>query len=263
MHPLKIAATLSQLAYRHRDETEAMWSHRVDFELGILGMTLLCSFDRIDTQGFICRRGRDLIVVFRGTDPERGTDVETDLHAWPRRDRMGLVHAGFSIALDHVWDQIASKIESHHSLGGKLYFFGHSMGGALAVIAASRCLRSHGIGGVVTFGAPPAVGRFVASVLETMLNGDCVRVQRADAVTLVLRLLYRSPGLRFYITSGGRLIDRAGWYVALHDRLGIIWRSIKQRLSALVRCRFAEVLSAPVLVSNHSMDGYTDALAEL
>ncbi len=95
----------------------------------------------VDTQGFVAADDNAIIVAFRGTEPTTPADVITDLKfklVDAGRGEAGMVHRGFKDALDAVWDDVEAKIRE---LGGNqqtVWFTGHSLGGALAVLAASR-----------------------------------------------------------------------------------------------------------------------------
>jgi len=97
----------------------------------------------VDTQGFIAADDNAVIVAFRGTEPTRPGDIITDL-------KFGLVdagdygegkiHGGFEAAIEAVWDkeEVKNKILEMGSNRQPVWFAGHSLGGALAVLAASR-----------------------------------------------------------------------------------------------------------------------------
>jgi hypothetical protein len=91
-----------------------------------------------------------IIVAFRGTQPERGANVWSDVD-FPRTQwREGeQVHEGFKHALDVVWDDLAAALRS--VAGASVWFTGHSLGGALATLAADRFAEP---AGVYTFGSP-------------------------------------------------------------------------------------------------------------
>jgi len=67
-----------------------------------------------------------------------------------------LVHSGFQNSLNEIWENILKAIDMAKENNQKtLYFAGHSVGGAIATLAAYRFGK--GVQGVYTFGAP-AVG---------------------------------------------------------------------------------------------------------
>ena len=80
------------------------------------------------------------------------TDAEVSLVPWSGRSG-GRVHSGFRNSLDEMWPEVAARVEAIRE-GRSLWLCGHSLGGALATLAADRLT---GITGVFTFGSP-AVG---------------------------------------------------------------------------------------------------------
>ena len=259
-----LLAKMSQLAYRKQGETEKDWKDRLRSNLEQAGWSLCETFDRGGTQAYIAHREvtREVVIAFRGTEANRSRDIRADLRFWPRRDHVGYVHSGFGIALSEVWDLLSWKMRMMTQLSScTVWLTGHSLGGALAVIAASRLGRHEDVAGVVTFGAPPSVSRFIAKMLEVNLREDCIRVITADIVSMLLRVLYRSPGHRHYITRRGRVIQRAGYHVVLSDRVGVFVDSVIDRLGALSQLDFRRAFAVPRFVSNHSISGYVEALS--
>jgi hypothetical protein len=103
------------------------------------------------THAFVADDGRTRAVIFRGTEHLDFDDLRTDISIILDRDsRAGSVHRGFAEALDLVWSEIAAILAA----GGDrpVRFAGHSLGAALATLAASR----HGAGALYTFGSPRA-----------------------------------------------------------------------------------------------------------
>ncbi|MEH2516172.1 triacylglycerol lipase [Bradyrhizobium sp. AZCC 1610] len=99
------------------------------------------------------------IVTFSGTDPLKIEDWITNFT--PALSTSDL-HSGFERAVDTVWPVIKPLIENRPSAEQHLFFTGHSLGGALALIAAERAVRELGPRGqamaVHTFGGPRVGG---------------------------------------------------------------------------------------------------------
>jgi lipase (class 3) len=112
---------------------------------------------------FVIAEGRDAeghsatIVTFSGTDPVEIEDWITNFTVAPEPD---VLHQGFADAVEAVWPKIKTTIESRPA-GQPLFFTGHSLGGALALIAAERALRESRIQAmaVYTFGGPRVGGQ--------------------------------------------------------------------------------------------------------
>ncbi len=116
------------------------------------------------------------VLAFRGTVPDSFLNWLTDADTTLRNFHFGRVHGGFFLNVEPLWGEIAEAIdqairgESEPALGqepqGKLrnlYITGHSLGAAMAVIAAARIYANDYadwqelVRGVYTYGQP-AVG---------------------------------------------------------------------------------------------------------
>lgn len=123
------------------------------------------------------------------------TDLDALPMAWPQG---GKVHRGFAGALDRVWTQIEGQLDR---LDMPVLFAGHSLGAALATLAASRRPPDT----LYTFGSP-RVGDadFAASMAKTVVYRY---VNCCDVVAHLPPAVYQPVGTLRYIDSNGRLTD--------------------------------------------------------
>jgi hypothetical protein len=130
--------------------------------------------------------GRGVTVVsFAGTDPLKISDWITDFTTFPSADQ---VHTGFQNAVTTVWPRIRSVIENRLPNEQPLFFTGHSLGGALAIIAAERAKRELNAQAtaVYTFGSPRPGGQSFADAYGSTLAGVTFRlVNGTDLVATV------------------------------------------------------------------------------
>ena len=89
-------------------------------------------------------------VAFAGSDPLKFNDWVTDFTVMPTPDAL---HSGFKAAVEFVWPRIEPAIIDPANAGKPVFFTGHSLGGALAILAAARAPNSRPIG-AYTFGSP-------------------------------------------------------------------------------------------------------------
>ena len=155
-------------------------------------------YDCDDTEAMIFKTGKSIIVSFRGTEPTEMKDVMTDLNIIPRKgEKQGIVHSGFANALDKIWDNVQFTIDRIYRRGDTVYFTGHSLGGALATVAAAR---SKYIGQVYTFGQPRVGNKEYAKNVKSKIYRH---VAGADIVPSVpLGLIYRHMGQCYFVEDG-------------------------------------------------------------
>lgn len=164
----------------------------VDFEL-------LETFAEDDTEAMLVKlkhKGQTpfLVLVFRGTESFNDACTDAKAPLVPHPDG-GRVHMGFLEAYDKVRKQINEAVAKHKGL--PLYITGHSLGGALAMIATKE-LGAESTGATYTFGAPRAADDDFYIGIKTPIYRV---VNAADCVA-------RVPfGMGFNIVLGGiRLI---------------------------------------------------------
>jgi len=187
------------------------------------------------TQAFFASNADFAVLSFRGTERNDWTDSLVDLTILPvRMDEdlpepssanktmlhLGLrnpllnpfdhkeigVHAGFQLALNAVWPEVRSKLQSYSEAnpGAPIFFTGHSLGAALATIAVARC--EHRNLALFTFGSPRAGNTaFCEKVREKADLGIYRFVDHQDLVTTVppKDLFYSHTSGMMHIASNG------------------------------------------------------------
>ena len=178
------------------------------------GLERIIFFNQSGTQCFIASNSRFAIVVFRGSetwnrndrfDPRQMiadfmTDIDIRLSDWIRG---GKVHTGFMTALDSIWDDMQPEIKRLQDQGVLIWVTGHSLGAALATLAADRLQN---VQGLYTFGSP-RVGdqefqkRFGLKAFRVVNGKDIV----ADVPP---KGLYRHVGKHIFIDQKGGIRAR-------------------------------------------------------
>jgi triacylglycerol lipase len=154
------------------------------------------------------------ILVFRGTNnvTDWFENLNVDLINFSNQAR---VHQGFYDALMKVWPRLEPKLAK---LQGPIYYCGHSLGGALAIIAAAKSERKPQ--SVYTYGCPRVGDAEFSTSLESIAIYRIVN--HLDMVTTipptVKYLEYAHPGRTCYITHDNRLLINPNVKTILQDR---------------------------------------------
>lgn len=180
------------------------------------------------TECYVAHNEEFAIVAFRGTEAralDEGspgadfsnvvTDVVTDARIkLVDSGQGGKVHEGFKTGLDQVWDKLCPHLSSLAADGKKLWFTGHSLGAALATLAADRFGN---VSGLYTYGSPRVGDEsfaedFWVPTYRFVNNNDVVgRVPPPP--------LFVHVGELKYIDHEGRIHDNASRLERLVDRI--------------------------------------------
>lgn len=139
---------------------------------------LVDTFSTEGTQAFLCTRQikresgsekKVAYLAFRGTEPTDFADIRTDVRAALRKVDLGggdevEMHSGYLDAFELVREDIVAALKKMAC--DQLILTGHSLGGALAMVA-TRLLSSDSTGACYTFGAPPIGTIEIQNTLKT------------------------------------------------------------------------------------------------
>ena len=170
-----------------------------------LGYTIVEFFDIDGAQAYLLKGADTHVLSFRGTEVTQKSDVLADLKAGKNVEACGgKVHVGFKGEINKVWPAITIALTNIDAV----YVTGHSLGAAMATIAASRMQSK--VTALVTFGSPRAGNQeFVNSLSVTHY-----RVQNnCDDVTKVpFRLMgFAHHGTHKYMNFYGEFRDLTPW----------------------------------------------------
>ncbi len=172
------------------------------------------------TKGFAAKCGNSTVIAFAGTEPEQFNDWKEDFSVLctgvDARTGVG-VHEGFKSGVDAVWADIKAVVGA---APGGLYLSGHSLGGALAGVAARRLIdeglcSADRILGVYTIGMP-RIGDAVYADDYNAAGGGALGartfrfIHGEDIVTKVPPTLlgYRHVGRPLSCKRGGTFTER-------------------------------------------------------
>ena len=195
---LHLFANISAITYDNPKESKNKFKS--------FGFTVVEFFDINGAQAYLLKDTNGIHVLsFRGTEVSQKSDILADLKAGKNLEACGgKVHVGFKGEINKIWPTIEKAIANIDTL----YVTGHSLGAAMATIAASRMQSK--VTALVTFGSPRVGNQeFVNS-----LNVTHYRVQNnCDDVTKVpFRLSgFRHHGTHKYMNFYGEFRDLTPW----------------------------------------------------
>lgn len=238
-----LTVKLSRYAYRNKQQAEG--------DTTALGLARFHWFTKKSTQAFTATNADHLYVAFRGTEATNPIDWIKNAEFKPLVGELGgKVHSGFNSGVEEVWGELLAVIAA---AGKPVILTGHSLGGALATLAAARVHEAgHPVAGVYTYGQPRVGHGDFRSAFESRLGDVTYRhINHIDLVTRVPLLLqrYRHIGQRVYFDGAGAAhIGASPWKIALDD--------VKYRLAHFGRIQAAGL-------SPHEMSAYVNLVETL
>jgi len=216
-----------------------------------------------------------IVIAFRGTEPNKLADwlVNAEIIQKPWQDffgepDIGKVHHGFTRNTAYVWEQLSQFVASNRTEKHSLWITGHSLGGAMALIAGAAFTFSERqpVNGIYTFGKPRVGNRafsarcirqFKARTFRVVNNEDIVpHVPPAFILFLLIPphgpILYRHAGQLLHFDAAGKLRTDLGlwWRMSL--------RHVKPRRQTQLQLRAATPGFAPI--DDHSLEAYIQKL---
>ena len=218
----------------------------------------------IGTQGFCCIRGRQACLAFRGTDgwPDILRDASVDFLfiPWYRPT----VHFGFGRSWRSVQNEVQKWLELYKGEFDSIALYGHSLGGAIAHVAALELAPDFEITEVITFGAPRSSFLFTGESYEKFeIKNDPKKTLRSVTLRVVNKLDliskvpfswqgYHHVGKLVYLSSDGRAYyEDDAWRRQINEGfLESIFRFFEQENSALYHSSATSVITKPAFQSS-------------
>lgn len=173
-----------------------------------LGYTLHKKIDKHGVQCYILKNQNICVVVFRGSDEK--IDWINNFRARLIKTTYGHMHRGFK----NLWDKISSDLIKNIPRNSLVYFTGHSLGGALALISSFYIPHQQ----VITFGSPMVVEKNYPLFLKT----SHIRVVNNNDIVPRLpskKLGYTHIGKLLYLSYTGELLEKINWFDNIRSHL--------------------------------------------
>ena len=200
-------------------------------------------------QAALIEHEKYLCMAFRGTDEP--ADWLDNINAFPTQEMFGHFHTGFYRSLEDVWTTLYGRyLDLKAKEKRPLFITGHSLGGAMATIAAARFVHmDKPFTSVYTFGQPRAMSRETVRIFNAECKGRFFRFQNNnDIVTRIpARLMgYGHVGQCIYIDGDGDLHDDPGYWFKFLDAVEGAIDNIKEK--------------GLDMINDHSMPDYLGAV---
>lgn len=175
----------------------------LEHELHRAGLELVDFFTASSTQAYLAAAEGYAILGFRGTESDDLADlkIDADIRLTPFENN-AKVHRGFLVALDQVWQAVHARLQEAAAQGLSIWYTGHSLGAALATLAAARRQPD----ALFTFGAPRVGDAAFARLLAGMPIQRIVNCSDMAATVPGRFLGYRHVGELVFMTSAARLL---------------------------------------------------------
>jgi triacylglycerol lipase len=148
---IKSLNTLIEIVGYNADEEKKNLEENVK----ILNLNLVETFDNNGTQAILLENESYIILGFRGTEATSIKDIKSDVKATIKTCKTGgKIHTGFDEAFSQVAVEIQQFLNQDKFKNKPLFITGHSLGGALATVAAKKLTHKGGIASCYTFGSP-------------------------------------------------------------------------------------------------------------
>lgn len=207
-------AQASRLAYRDVAEVKATAS-----EWGFAGAE---HFKKTTHDAIVLSNRNAILVAFRGTD--EGKDFRTNVDVRRGPSSLGEVHRGFMEAAASFWPDLHQHVLTTRNNDQALWFTGHSLGGALALLASVKAHFEDGlpVSCVYTFGQPQLASLEFRREFEERRPYPYYRfVNHTDVVVDVpmLAMLTHFGEVRYFDTKKKLWEGKVPWWVKLVDKV--------------------------------------------
>jgi triacylglycerol lipase len=189
--------------------------------------------DNRGSQAYFLYDDTDVIIVCRGTQPNKLDDIVADI----QRELVpnisgstkGHVHKGFQLSVNNIWNPIKQYLLEYRSRD--IWFTGHSLGAAMSTIAAGRCSAMGSNPTLYTFGSPRVGNK---EYVESCNVPHSRWVNNIDIVTSIPTVGYTHHGTLYYFDHDGNIANLSVMQT-IKDRIkGLITGISKGRLNYFV-----------------------------
>ncbi|SDP84234.1 lipase family protein [Desulforhopalus singaporensis] len=188
--------------------------------------------DKNSAQAAVIEHEDYICIVFRGTNELK--DWLDNLNAFAKKELFGEFHRGFWNSVEDVWKPIEARCRELQGRRKRPVFFtGHSLGGAMATIAAAKFIHEDKpFTSAYTFGQPRVLTRETARIFNSECKARFFRFHNNnDIVTRVpARLMgYSHIGSYLYISEELTIHKDPGYWFKFVDHFDGAFNALLER----------------------------------
>lgn len=215
-------ANISAIAYKKPKEASKLYK-KMGFSTKY--------FDCNGVEAYLLQNKEELVLACRGTEPGEFQDIIHDIKIKLTSSSSGIgkVHSGFKEALNKIWPNVVDEIKSARKIK-KVYFTGHSLGAAIATLAAVRTSRLSffpEVSGLYTFGSPKVGNTQFVKFMNELCIPHNRWVNNVDIVTSVPIWPYKHHRKAIYMNHNGIIKNLTPLQTTI-DRLKGLWVGLKR-----------------------------------
>ncbi|ANQ49862.1 lipase family protein [Flammeovirga sp. MY04] len=234
---LKCFAALS--AYIYEDSTDFM--DTVKYRIGKKSFEKkIIKDDKIGTQivtyKLLKKKEDHIIITFRGSLELKDWWTNSKFNLTKIRDEVGnklkgKVHNGFHQILQSLWPLLSDYLAKYPH--ARLWFTGHSLGGALAVLSAYKLCDTYMIKGIYTFGQPRIGNTKFMHHYNSMLFDKTFRVVHDKDIVVRIptqSMSYSHVGDLIFIKGKGKVLkgnEKWSYWVTFWERVSVFLDEIR------------------------------------
>lgn len=180
------------------------------------------------SQAYILTNQTDVIIVCRGTQPDKFEDIKVDLNAFLVPYMSGRVHHGFKLSVDRIWHQMLPKLQNITTQN--VWCTGHSLGAAMAVFLTCRIYENPSLPlpkAVFTYGCPKVGDAGYVRFLSKIPVANHRFVNNVDIVTTLPPYPYKHYSKMHYMNHWGNIREVTIWQL-IKDRVRGVLKGLKK-----------------------------------
>lgn len=163
------------------------------------------SFEKDETQGFVCWDDDIVVLSFRGTE-KKISDWLGNLHLKPcDTGRYGSIHGGFYKAYKSVESLLRDILNKADARSKKLWITGHSLGGALSAVAGAELYDRIRPYGFATYGQPKLADSPLVDFYDKHYGSRYFRFKNNNDIVTRIPPGYDHVGKLYWFNGNGEL----------------------------------------------------------